>query len=167
MSRQIRVTVATARKATAIDLSPQHACNEAVMRSVFRSEEYAVAVRSREDMSIALPKLTMIGRLRNFELCASILDVQRDNALRSGLIAFRDAVLEAAHDETLTITFAIGVAIFGGVDEDALRIDPDRYLSPIRQQELIGLADAGQGASAVRLAVRETAASFSRQLQLH
>jgi hypothetical protein len=109
----------------------------------------------------------MVNRMRGFELCARILDIQRDAAMRASLIEFRDAVIAAAADPSLRIHFAIGVAVGMEVDEDAMRIDPNRYLTPLRQQELIDLADAGQGASAVCLAVRETAAAFGRQLHLH
>lgn len=167
MTRHIRLTVETSHTKTILDMAPQHACNERVIQDVFRSPEFSLAYRSREDASVGLPAQTLVNRMRGFELCASILDIQRDSALRSSLIEFRDAVLKAAHDPTLKITFAIGVAVGSDIDDNALRIDPDRYLTPLRQQELIGLADAGQGASAVRLAIRETAAAFGRQLHLH
>lgn len=167
MTRQIRLTVETSRTKLVLDMAPQHACNERLIQDVFRSPEFSLAYRSREDASVGLPVQTIVNRMRGFELCASILDIQRDTALRSSLIEFRDAVLAAAQDPSLRITFAIGVSVGPDIDEDALRVDPDRYLTPLRQQELVGLADAGQGASAVRLAIRETAAAFSRQLHLH
>lgn len=167
MTRQIRLTVETSRTKIVLDMAPLHACNERVIQDVFRSPEFSLVYRSREDESVGLPAQTIVNRMRNFELCASILDIQRDNALRSTLIEFRDAVLTAAHDPALKINFAIGVAVGQDVGEDAMRVNPDRYVTPLRQQELVGLADAGQGASAVRLAIRETAEAFSRQLHLH
>lgn len=167
MTRQMRLTIATARSAVSVDLAPRQACNEAVIHRIFRSEPFDSAYGSREEASAELPTRKLIDRMRNFQLCAGILDIRKDDALRSGLIAFRDAVLDAAHDASLKITVEIGLSVCTQVDEDALRIDPDKYVSPLRQQELIDLADAGQGASAVRLAVREAAASFGRQLHMH
>lgn len=167
MTRQIRLTVETSRTKAILDIAPQHAGNEQAIQDVFRSPEFSLVYRSRDEACVGLPVQTMVNRLRGFELCARILDIQKDNALRSSLIEFRDAVLNAAHDPSLKITFAIGIAVGAGVDEEAMRVDPDRYLTPLRQQELVGLADSGQGASAVRLAIRETAAAFSRQLHLH
>lgn len=167
MTRNIRLTVETSRRSVIIDMAPQHACNEQVIQDVFRSPEFSLVYRGSEDATVSLPVQTMVNRMRGFELCARILDIQRDAAMRASLIEFRDTVLAAARDPSLRIHFAIGIAVGSEIDEDALRIDPDRYLTPLRQQELVGLADAGQGASAVRLAIRETAAAFSRQLHLH
>ncbi|MFC5505392.1 hypothetical protein [Bosea massiliensis] len=167
MTRNIRLTVETSRKAVVIDMAPRHACNEQVIQDVFRSPEFSLAYRSGDDASVSLPVQTMVNRMRGFELCARILDIQRDAAMRVSLIEFRDAVLDAAGDPSLRIHFGIGNGVVPEVDEEAMRIDPNRYLTPLRQQELIDLSDAGQGASAVRLAIRETAAAFSRQLHLH
>lgn len=50
---------------------------------------------------------------------------------------------------------------------EAQSIDPNDYIGEERQQELIGLADAGNGASAVRLAIRETVVAFRRQMHMH
>ncbi|WP_293811810.1 hypothetical protein [uncultured Bosea sp.] len=51
--------------------------------------------------------------------------------------------------------------------DETLSINPDHYIGEERQQELIALADAGNGASAVRLAIREAVAAFRRQMLLH
>lgn len=41
-----------------------------------------------------------------------------------------------------------------------MNIDPNKFISEERQRELIELADTGFGASAVRMAIRETAAAM-------
>jgi hypothetical protein len=45
------------------------------------------------------------------------------------------------------------------IDQLVDSIDPNKYVSEARQQELIDLADQGFGASAIRLAIREAIAS--------
>ncbi|PZR93509.1 MAG: hypothetical protein DI537_10340 [Stutzerimonas stutzeri] len=167
MPRYIRLAVQTDRTETVIDLASQHSCNQHVIRSVFRSPNFDIIYDKDVEDTIDLSPQTLVNRLRNFELSASILDIRDDAALRSALIQFRDVILADARDSSLRIRLSVGPSIGCSVDEEAMRIDPDRYLTPLRQQELVGLADAGQGASAVRLAIRETAAAFSRQLHLH
>lgn len=50
---------------------------------------------------------------------------------------------------------------------EAQSINPNEYIGEERQQELIALADAGNGASAVRLAIRETVVAFRRRMHMH
>jgi hypothetical protein len=167
MTRQIRLTVETARKTVTFDLASKHPCNERIMTDVFSSPAYYGACRSQEDTTVEISANMMVERLRESVLCASIMDIQNDDPLRASLIMYRDAVLDASQDPSLKLRFAIGYAVCAPIDEEALRLNPDRYVSPLRQQELIELADSGQGASAVRLAIRETAAAFRQQLHLH
>lgn len=175
MPRALRFTLKTGTSETQFGLTPFHDESEVLLREALKLPVIqALYSLSRDlygdhDYSAIIPPddLTHV---------VEAIDPDRafgsDRVLAEQLTTFRDALLQHARNRDLSVTAWLSrdrtdAPAFSHDVTRTPSIDINAFIAEARQQELIALADAGQGASAVRLAIRETAAAYRNMLQLH